>query len=73
MNFYTERKAMDEPSGYALSLISLFDSRKNKHSIYRGRDSIKKFWSDLKELGTNIINYEEKEMIPFTDSENKFY
>ena len=43
MNFYTERKAMDEPSGYALSLISLFDSRKNKHSIYRGRDCIKKF------------------------------
>ena len=57
----------------ALTLISLFDSRENKHSVYRGRDCIKKFCSDLKELGTKIINYEEKEMIPLTDNENKFY
>ena len=39
---YTERKVMHEPSGYALSLIGLFDSRGNKHSVYRGRDCIKK-------------------------------
>ena len=69
---YTERKAMHEPSGYALSLISSFDSRENKHSVYRGRDCIKKFCSDLKELGTKIINYEEKEMMPLTDNENRF-
>ena len=27
----------------------------------------------FKELGTKIINYKEKEMIPLTDNENKFY
>ena len=35
---YTERKAKHEPSGYALSLICLFDKTKNKHNVYRGKD-----------------------------------
>ena len=70
---YTERKAMHEPCGYALSLISLFNSNENKHNVYRGRDCIKRFCSDLKELTSKIINYEEKEMIPLTENENKFY
>ena len=70
---YTERKAMHEPCGYSLDLVSSFDSKQNKYSFYRGRDCIEKFCKDLKELATKIINYEEKEMIPLTDSENKFY
>ena len=41
--------------------------------MYRGKDCIKRFCSDLKELATKIINYKEKEMIPLTDNENKFY
>ena len=61
------------PSGHALSLTSLFDSKESKHSVYRGRDCIKKFCNDLKELGKKITNYEEKEMIPPIDNENKFY
>ena len=64
---YTERKAKHEPLDYSLSLISSFDSKENKHSVYRGRDCFKRFCSDLKELATKIINYEEKEMIPLTD------
>ena len=64
---------MHEPCGYSLDLVSLFDSKQNKHKFYRGKDCIKRFCSDLKELGTKIINYEEKEMIPLTDKENKFY
>ena len=70
---YTERKAMHEPCGYALSLISSFDSKENKQNFYRGKDCIKRFCSNLKELATKIIDYEEKEMIPLTDKENKFY
>ena len=70
---YTERKAMHEPCGYSLDLVSSFDSKQNKHSFYRGKDCIKNFCSDLKELATKIINYEEKGMIPLTDNENKFY
>ena len=57
---YTERKAMHEPCGYALSLISSFDSRENKHDFYRGKDCIKRFCSDLKELATKTINYEKE-------------
>ena len=43
---YTERKAKHEPSGYSLSLISSFDKTKNKHSVYRGEDCIKRFCSE---------------------------
>ena len=64
---------MHEPSGYALSLISSFDSRENKHKFYRRKDCIRRFCSYLKELAIKIINYEQKEMIPLTDNENKFY
>ena len=69
----TERKAMHKPCGYTLSLICSFDSKENKRNFYRGRDCIKRFYSDLKELGTKIIKYEQKDMIPLTDNENKFY
>ena len=64
---------MHEPCFYALSLISSFDSKENKRNFQRGKDCIKRFCSDLKELATKIINFEEKEMIPLTDNENKFY
>ena len=70
---YTERKAKHKPCGYALSLISSFDLKKNKHKFYRGRDCIEKFCKDLKELATKIINCKGKDMIPLTDNENKFY
>ena len=56
----TERKAMREPSGYALSLINSFDSKEHKHNFYSGKNCIKRFCSDLKGFGTQIINYEEK-------------
>ena len=64
---------MHEPSGHTLSLIISFDSNENKLNFYRGKYCIKRFSGDLKELVTKIINYEEKEMIPLTDKENKFY
>ena len=64
---------MHEPCGYALSLICSFNSKENKHNFYRGRDCIKRFYSDLKELGTKIVNYKQKEMTRLTDSENKYY
>ena len=40
--------------------------------FYRGKDCIENFCKILKELGIEIINYREKEMIP-TDGENKSY
>ena len=64
---------MHELCGYSIDLVSSFDSKQNKHKFYRGKDCIKRVCKDLKELGTKIINYEEKEMIPLTNGENKFY
>ena len=34
---------------------------KKTNSFYRGNDCIKKFCSELKELGTKVVNYEQKE------------
>ena len=54
-------------------IFSSFDSKQNKQSFYRGIDCTEKFCKDLKELTTKIFNYEEKEMKPLTNSDNKFY
>ena len=64
---------MHKTCGQSLDLVSLFDSKQNKHSFYRWRDCIEKLCKDLKQLETKMINYEEKEMIPLTDNENTFY
>ena len=48
---------MHEPCSYSLHLVSPFNSKQNKHSR---RDCVEKFCKDLKELGTEIINFEEK-------------
>ena len=68
-----KKKAVHEACGYSLDLVSSFDLEQNKHSFYRRRDCTKKICKDLKELTTKVINYEEKDMIPLTDSKNKFY
>ena len=44
--------------------------QKKTNNFYRGRDCIKSFCSDLKELVIKIINYK---LIPLTDNKNKFY
>ena len=36
-------------------------------------DCIKRFCSDLKELGTKITIYQQKEMILLTNNENRYY
>ena len=70
---YTEQKAIYEPCGYSLDLVCSFDSEEDKHSFYRGNDCIKKFCSELKDLGTKAVNYEQREMTPLTADENKYY
>ena len=61
---YTERKAIYEACGYSLDLVCLFESK--EHSFYRENDCIKTFCSELIELGTKVVNYEQKEMTPLT-------
>ena len=52
---------------------SSFDKTEDKLDYYRGKDCIEKMCKKLKEHTMKIINYEEKEMIPLTDEENKSY
>ena len=43
--------------------------QKTKLDYYRGKDCMKKFYKDLREHATKIINYEKKKMIPLTIKE----
>ena len=66
-NSYTAEKIKHKPSGYAWCSICSFDDTENRPYFYKRKDCIEKFCKDLKERGTEIINFEEKEMIPLTD------
>ena len=46
---------------------------KNKLDCYSNKDCMEKFCKDFIEHARRICNYEEKEMIPLTDKEIKFY
>ena len=73
MKILTLKKAKHKPSGYACCSICSFDDTRNRHYFYRGKDCIEKFCKDLKELETEIINFEEKEKITLTNKEIKSY
>ena len=61
------------PSGYSLVTNCSFDAVKNELDCYRGKDCTEKFCKNLTEHAVRIVHYEEKEMIPLTDEENRFY
>ena len=52
------------PSGYSIFTSCSFDESKNKLNYYRGKDCMKKFYKDLKEHATRIINYEKEKDYP---------
>ena len=41
--------------------IWAFDNIENKHSLYQGKECMKRFRSFLKEYATNIVDFEKKE------------
>ena len=61
------------PSGYSLFTHCSFDATKNKFDYYRGKNCMKNYCLDLREHVTNIINYEQKEMIPLPKKEEKMH
>ena len=67
-NSYAEKKSKYKPSGYAWCSIRSFDDTKNKRYFYRGKDC-----KDLKELGTEMINFKKKHVIPLINKEIKSY
>ena len=70
---YTEKKSKHTSSGYSLFINGSFDATKNRLDCCKGEDCMERFYKDLRNHAMKIINYEEKEMIPLTDKENKSY
>ena len=60
------------PCRYSMSTIWGFDHIENKHTLYCGKDCMKKFCDSLKEHTKNIILLEKK-MLPLTQEELKTY
>ena len=59
------------PSGYLLFTHCSFDTTKNRLNYCRGKNCMKSVCLDLKENAAKIIDYEKKQMIPFTKKEEK--
>ena len=57
------------PSGYSLFTHCSFDKSKNKLDHYRGKDCMKKFWKDLREHATKILNCENTKITALTTKE----
>ena len=48
-------------------------SYRNKHTLYHGKDCIKKFYECLGEHAKNIIDFEKKKMQPLTKEDLKIH
>ena len=59
------------PCEYSISTIWEFEHVKNKYSLYRGKDCMKRFWASLREHEQRIIGFEKKKMLPLTRKELK--
>ena len=59
------------PCGYSMSNIWAFDNIENKHTLYRGKDCMKKFCESLSEHTKNITDFEKKKMLTLTKEELK--
>ena len=54
-----------------MSTIWAFDSIKNKHSLYHGKECMKKFCISPREHAADVTNFEKKKMLPITEKELK--
>ena len=57
---------------HSLQIVHLM-KQKNKLGCYRRKDCMEWFCKNIRDHTMKIINYEEKEMIPLTDKENRSY
>ena len=68
-NFSTTKIGDHISCGY--STIWAFGHIENKHTAYRKIDCMKKFCESLREHAKNIIDFEEKKILPLTKEELK--
>ena len=58
------------PCEYSMSLILGFGHIEDKHTLYRGKDCINKFFESLRVHAKSIIDFEKKKMLPLTKKES---
>ena len=58
-------------SGYSLFTYCSINATNNKLDCYRSKDCMDRFYKNLKDNATKIINNKKAEMIPLTDEEIK--
>ena len=51
--------------------LSSFRSIENRHDVYRGKDSMKKFCESLRERAMKIINFKKKKMTLITKEQQE--
>ena len=56
--YYTEKKAIHEPSGWEMFTSCSFDDKESKLNYYREKDCIEKLCKKLKKSAMKIVNYE---------------
>ena len=59
------------PCGYSMSTIWVFYHIENKHTLYRRKNCMKKFYSSLREHEKNVIDFEKIKMLPLTKKKTK--
>ena len=59
------------PWGYSMPTIWAFDRIENKHTLYRGKDCMKKFCTSLREHTKNITDFEKEKILPSTKEKLK--
>ena len=55
------------PYWYSISNIFGFDHIKDKHTLWRGKDRMKRFCKSLRKQAQRITGFEKKKMLPLTN------
>ena len=61
---------------YSMSVIQIFDSKENRHDVYRGEDCMEKLsesFESLREHAIKIINFEKIKIIPLAKEQQESY
>ena len=70
----TSKIGEDIPCGYSMSNIWRFYHIENKHTLYHGKDYMKKFCDSLREQAKKyIIDFEKKNMLSLIKEESELY
>ena len=69
---YTINEAQHIPSGYSISIL---DNSTNSSKVlcYKEKDCIQKLCKELRQIGEELFDTEEKTMIPLTPEQKRFH